>query len=84
MIHGIVESILFARANSKAAALCGLANMREEADGPEGLPGRSVDPAPLVFLTSNKEGERNGEEKERRYRAMKNTSLRQQKRNKTV
>lgn len=40
-------------------------------------------PVPEASVTSS-EGERSGEEKERRYRAMKKSSLRAQKRKRTV
>lgn len=56
--HGTVESILLARASSNAAALCGLANMNEDAAGLRGLPGWRVEAASPAFLTSRREGER--------------------------
>lgn len=60
--HGTVLSILFARASSIAQALPGVAN-RVEA-GFDGLPGW-VD-APAAPAVGRREGERIGEEKERR------------------
>ena len=56
--HGQVLSILFARANSIAQALPGVANMLDE--GLDGLPGR-LD-APGVPPAGRRDGERIGEE----------------------
>lgn len=81
MTHGQKESILFARANSSAAALCGLEKIKGE--GAEGLPGWRLAPASPDLISSN-DGERSGDEKERRYRAMKKTSFKQQNMNRTV
>ena len=52
MTQGQNESILFARANSNAPALCGLAN-RKDAEGLEGFPGwRDAPDAPVpLFVT---------------------------------
>jgi hypothetical protein len=51
--------------------------------GDAGLPGWSVDAVPL-FETWRRDGDKNGEEKERRYKAMKKSSFRAQKTNRTV
>lgn len=81
--HGQKESILLARANSNAPALWGLAN-KKDADGEAGFPGwREAADEPLS-PTWRRDGERSGEENERRYSAMKKISLSAQKRNKTV
>ena len=61
-IHGTVESILFARANSMAHALPGAANSVEA--GWDGLPGWEEEPGELSI--GRREGESMGEEKERR------------------
>jgi hypothetical protein len=82
IIHGTNESILFARASSNAAALWGLAKMNF-GGGLAGDPGWRVVLVPLPE-TCSREGDRYGEEKERRYSAMKNTSLRAQKTKRTV
>ena len=60
--QGIVLSILFARASSIAQALPGVA--RSAAAGKEGLPG-CAEAVELLSL-ERREGERMGEEKERR------------------
>lgn len=65
MIQGTVESILFARANSSAPALHGFANS-DAAEGCEGLPGWRVAPLSPFFATWRSDGDRYGEEKERR------------------
>lgn len=84
MTQGQNESILFARANSNAPALLGLAK-RKDAEGLDGLPGWREAAAPVpLFVTWRRDGERRGEEKDRRYRAMKKTSLNMQKRKRTV
>lgn len=62
MAHGTVESILFALANSSAPALCGLNRSDEVEEAP---PGDNVGVSPLA-ATSRREGERNGEEKDKR------------------
>jgi hypothetical protein len=80
--HGTNESILFARASSNAAALWGLAKMNF-GGGLAGDPGWRVVLVPLPE-TCSREGDRYGEEKERRYSAMKKTSLRQQQTKRTV
>lgn len=59
--HGQKLSILFARANSIAHALPGVA---KRADGCDGLPGWVDDPG--VSLIGSNDGDRIGEEKERR------------------
>jgi hypothetical protein len=79
--QGSVESILFALANSNAPALCGL-NRRDP--GLLGFPGWSVVGPSPCFVTSRRDGERSGEEKERRYSAMKKVSLNRQNRKRTV
>jgi len=81
MTHGPVESILFARANSSAPALCGL---KRRDTGPLGLPGTSVLGASPCLVTWRRDGDRRGEENDRRYRAMKKVSLRAQNRKSTV
>lgn len=78
-IHGTVESILFARAISNAPALHGLTKML----GWAGEPGWVEVPTPEASVARS-EGESSGEEKERRYNAMKKSSLRAQKRKSTV
>lgn len=78
MIHGQRLSILFALANSMAPALHGLVNRLLGAGCP-GLPG--VWPSPTGC---RRDGESIGEEKERRYRPMKKSSLRAQQMNRTV
>lgn len=83
MIQGKVESILFARASSKAPAECGLAN-RNDAGVCDGFPGCRDWPAVPLVAIWRRDGDRRGEEKDSRYRAMKKTSLRQQKRKSTV
>lgn len=65
MTHGQNESILFARASSNAPALYGFAK-REAADGLEGFPGTSVAAASPLVVTWRRDGDRRGEEKERR------------------
>jgi hypothetical protein len=82
MTHGTNESILFALANSNAAALWGL--RKSDAPGCAGLPGWKEAPVVPLFVTCRRDGERKGEEKERRYRAMKKTSFNAQKRKRTV
>ncbi len=83
MTHGQNESILLALASSSAPALYGFAK-REATEMCEGLPGCSVLPLIPSGDVCKSEGERSGDEKERRYRAMKKTSLSAQKRNRTV
>lgn len=78
--QGQNESILFARASSSAPALQGLAN-RERADTCDGFPGCSE---PGTSDVCNREGDKSGDEKESRYSAIKNVSLRVQKRKSTV
>jgi len=51
---------------------------------PAGLPGCNVDGESPTAATWSRDGDNSGEEKERRYKAIKKTSLRQQQRNKTV
>ena len=80
MTHGQKLSILFARASSIAQALPGVAKINDE--GCEGLPG--CDDAPALSSVGRSEGDRMGDENERRYSAMKKSSLRAQTRNKTV
>lgn len=63
--HGQNESILFARASSNAPALYGLAK-RDAADGLEGFPGTREAPASPLLTTWRRDGERRGEENERR------------------
>jgi len=82
MTHGQNESILFARANSNAAALWGFAKRKEA--GKAGFPSWSVWPASPFFDTCNRDGDKRGDEKDRRYRAIKKISLRAQKRKRTV
>jgi hypothetical protein len=76
MTHGQNESILFARASSSAPADQGFAKRAGAADG------SSARREPLE--EARREGERSGEEKESRYSAMKQISLRAQKRKRTV
>lgn len=83
MTQGQKESILFARASSSAPALYGLAKS-EVRETCEGLPGCRETPLALPGEVCRREGERSGEEKERRYRAMKKTSFKAQKRKRTV
>lgn len=82
MIHGHVLSILFALANSSAPALYGLAKSID-GTGCAGLPG-CVDEPGVLGRGWRREGDRMGDEKERRYSAMKNISLKAQKRKRTV
>jgi hypothetical protein len=70
-IHGTVESILFARAISIAPADHGLVK-NIEGFGAAGEPGW-MDVG--FCLSPRRVGERSGEEKERRYRAMKKISF---------
>lgn len=63
MAQGMVESILFARASSRAPALWGL--KRREL-GPVGLPGWRVIGESPALVTWRRDGERRGEEKESR------------------
>ena len=63
--HGQNESSLFARASSSAPADQGLAN-NEAAEGCEGLPGWRVPGVEVSSLSCRRDGERRGEEKERR------------------
>ena len=62
MTQGQKLSILFARASSMAHALPGAAKKVD--DGSEGLPGCADDPG--VLSTGSSDGDRIGEEKERR------------------
>ena len=65
-IHGKVLSILLARASSSAPALYGLAN-NEATEMCAGEPGwREEEAVELLLLVCRREGERSGEEKERR------------------
>lgn len=75
--HGIRLSILFALASSKAPALHGLVKsvLARVPGCKEGWSSATG---------SRREGERVGDEKERRYRPMKNSSLRAQQTNKTT
>jgi len=82
MTQGTNESILFALANSNAAALWGL--RKSEAPGCAGLPGRRDAPVVPLFVTCSRDGDRKGEEKERRYKAMKKSSFKAQNRKRTV
>ena len=52
--------------------------------GAAGVPGWRVLPAPSGVVICRRDGERYGEEKDRRYRAMKKSSLRAQVTNSTV
>jgi hypothetical protein len=70
--HGTVLSILLARAISIAAAEKGEAK-KAEALGAAGEPGRRVRGSPP--LTGKRAGVMVGEEKQRRYRAMKKSSF---------
>ena len=62
--QGQKESILFARASSNAAALYGF--KRRDAAGEPGFPGWSVVAALPSLLTWSRDGERYGEENDRR------------------
>lgn len=73
--HGTNESILFARASSKAAALKGSGKICRRRELLTGTPGSMW--APLVCATDlMRWGESKGDENDRRYRAMKKISLR--------
>lgn len=63
--QGQKESILLARASSSAPALYGFAKS-DAIDTCEGLPGCSEEPLVLSDVVWRREGERRGEEKERR------------------
>lgn len=80
-IQGTVLSILFARAISRAPALQGLTKSAV-GFGLAGEPGWVETTPPLVEL--RREGDRSGDEKDRRYSAMKKTSFRAQNTNRTV
>lgn len=80
-IHGIVESILFARAISMAPADHGEVKSRD-GFGAGGL--LSTVAGVIPERGSRSCGDNIGDEKERRYRAMKNISLRAQKVNRTA
>jgi hypothetical protein len=75
-------SILFARASSNAPALHGLAKSIDGA-GWAGLPG-CVDEATSPPTGWSSDGERMGEENDRRYRPIKKSSLKKQKMKSTV
>jgi hypothetical protein len=77
MTHGRKLSILFARASSSAPALYGLGN-KLLSFGSAGLPGWADCGAAADDAGWRSEGERVGEEKERRYSPMKNSSLKRQ------
>jgi hypothetical protein len=78
-----VLSILFARAISSAAALHGFANS-VLCFGIAGEPGCAEDISVPPSLVTSKLGDSSGEEKERRYSAMKNSSFRAQNKNRTT
>ena len=59
MTHGI----LFARANSSAPALC---ELKSRDAGPEGFPGWRVLGASPWLVTWRRDGDRSGDEKDRR------------------
>lgn len=80
--QGTALSILFARAYSIAPADQGLANSMD-GFGAAGLPGWREAAEPSVIGSLRSVGERMGELKERRYTAMKKSSLRAQKVNRT-
>lgn len=87
-IHGTVLSILFALAISKAPADQGFAN-RRDGFGCAGEPGWAAEImfpelGPVPSSGTSREGESVGDEKERRYKAIKKSSLRAQKTNSTV
>ena len=82
-IQGTVLSILLARAISIAPALHGLTKM-VLGFGCAGEPGCVEVMPPLLSLVTSRDGDSNGEEKERRYKAMKKSSLRAQNMNNTV
>lgn len=63
--QGRNESILLALANSNALALYGLMN-REDNEGFDGLPGCKVLPTTPLLVTCSRDGDKLGEEKERR------------------
>ena len=65
IIQGTVESILFARASSNAPALHGFAKS-EAAEGWDGLPGWSEAAESPLFATCRRDGDRYGDENERR------------------
>lgn len=77
MIHGQVLSSLFARAISRAPALQGLAK-RLAGSGWAGFPGWESETG------CRSDGDRVGEEKDRRYRPMKKASLAVQQMNRTT
>lgn len=80
MIHGQVLSSLLARAISRAPALQGL-EKRLAGSGWAGLPGWADEPSETGCRS---EGDRMGDEKDSRYRPMKNASFRAQQTNRTA
>lgn len=87
-IHGTVLSILFALAISRAPADQGFANNRD-GFGCAGEPGWAAEImfpelGPVPSSGMSREGESVGDEKDRRYKAIKKSSLRAQKTNSTV
>lgn len=84
-IQGIVLSILLARASSMAPALHGFTKMLL-GFGWAGEPGCADEDVvfPSLSTATRSDGESSGDEKERRYRAMKKSSLSAQKRNSTT
>lgn len=66
MIQGTNESILLARANSSAPALYGLRRRDAAAAAAAGVPGWRLLEAPSGLVICKSDGDRYGEEKERR------------------
>lgn len=82
-IHGKVESILLARASSSAAALKGSGKSCFNKDVFIGAPGWTWPPL-LSSTLLMRCGDKRGDEKDNKYRAMKNSSLSAQATNSTV